>query len=190
MAVSKREMDEFMGAPFVPFTFPTVGVTARMKLAGVNSSWSQVDQLWDAYYLAETVDKLPPYSKDAGGQVKGAIINNLAARTSIAKNTVAAWLNALADEVAENGRGYYLDPAGAEAAAVGQVDPLNHPLESIKTIAKSTGDAAGALVKPSADALTNVIKYGALALVAGAAIYAMWEFTPLFKSKRKRKAKG
>lgn len=191
MPVSQRELSEFMGAAYIPGTFPTVGVSSFMQRAGVKVSNATVDQLWDAYYLAMTEEKLAPYAKDAPGAVKAAILNSLTKRTSLPKNTVAAWLNALADEVAANGRAYYLDPAGAEAAAVGQVDPLNHPLETVKTVFKAAGEAAGAALKPVADPLTNIVKYTAMALVAGAVIYGLWEFTPIFKAaKRSRKRKG
>ena len=189
MAVSAKEIQDLMGAAYVPFTFPTVGVRSFMARAGVTASNGTVDQLWDAYYLAQTEEKLAPYAKDASGAVKGALLNSMSKRTSVPKNTVAAWLNALADEVAANGRAYYLDPAGAEAAAVGQVDPVNHPLETVKTLFKAAGEAAGAAIKPVADPLTNVIKYTAMALVAGAVIYGLWEFTPIFKAKKSRKRK-
>ncbi len=190
MAVTKKELDEVMGAAYIPFTFPTLGVGSFMARAGVNASNATIDQLWDAYYSATMEEKLAPYAKDASGAVKAALLNSMSKRTSIPRGTVAAWLNALADEVAANGRGYYLDPAGAEAAAVGQVDPVNHPLETVKTIFKAAGEAAGAALKPVADPLTNVIKYTAMALVAGAVIYGIWEFTPLVKSKRSRKRRG
>ncbi len=187
MPVTNRELSEFMGAAYIPGTFPTVGVSSFMKRSGVNASNATIEKLWDAYYNATTTEKLAPYAKDAPGAVKGALLNSLTKRTSESKNTVAAWLNALADEVAANGRAYYLDPAGAEAAAVGQVDPLNHPLETVKTVFKAAGEAAGAALKPVADPLTNIMKYTAMALVAGAVIYGLWEFTPLFKAKRSRK---
>lgn len=187
MPVSNREMSEFMGAAYIPGTFPTVGVYARMTQAAVKTSWSEVDRLWDAYYLALSQEKLAPYGKAASGAVKAKLINSLAARTSVSKNNVAAWLNALADEVEANGREYYLDPVTADAAAVGKVDPVNHPLETLKTLTKATGDAAGNLLKPSADAVTNVIKYAAIGLVSAALIYGIYQGVTVYKATRKRK---
>jgi hypothetical protein len=187
MPISNREMSEFMGAAYIPGTFPTVGVYARMTQAGVKTSWAEVDRLWDAYYLALSEEKIPPYGKAASGAVKAKLLNSMAARTSLSKNTVAAWLNALVDEVNDNGRDYYLDPVTADAAAVGKFDPVNHPLETLKTLTKATGEAAGSLLKPSADALTNVIKYAAIGLVSAALIYGVYQGVTIYKATKKRK---
>lgn len=187
MPVSNREMSEFMGAAYIPGTFPTVGVYAIMTRSGVKTSWAEVDRLWDAYYLALKEEGIPPYGQAASGATKAKLINNLTARTSLSKNTVAAWLNALVEEVNANGRDYYLDPVTADKAAEGKVDPLNHPMETIKTLTKATGEAAGNLLKPSADALTNVIKYAAIGLVSAALIYGIYQGVTVYKATRKRK---
>ncbi len=54
MPVSQKEINELMGAAYIPFTFPTVGVSSFMARAGVTASNATIDQLWDAYYLATT----------------------------------------------------------------------------------------------------------------------------------------
>lgn len=175
-----------MGAAYIPGTFPTVGVASRMQLAQVRTSFAEVDRLYDAYVMA-LESGLAPMAKGAKGTVTGPLLTAMSAQTSLPKNTVAAWLNALVQEVEENGRGYYLDPVSADKAAVGKFDPVNHPIESIKTVASGVGQAAGGLLKPVADPVTNLVKYAAIALVAGASIYAIYTFTPLFKSGKRRK---
>lgn len=186
MPMSQQEMAEFMGAAYIPGTFPTVGVYSYMTRAGVKTSWGEVDRLWDAYYLALTADKIPAYGKSAPSSVKSELINNMAARTNISKNNIAAWLNALVDEVDANGRGYYLDPVTADKAAEGGFD-INHPLESLKTVVKGVGEAAGAGLKPVADPLTNIIKYAAIGLVSAALIYGIYQGVVLYKATKKRK---
>lgn len=177
-----------MGLAFVPFTFPTAGVAVRMEKAlGQNVGYGIVDNLWDAYYLATTEEKLPAFNPKAGGKNAAALLNSMSKRTSIPKGMVSAWLNALYEEVQENGRDYYLDPATAEAASAGQVDPINHPLSTLETLTKSVGTSAANLVKPSADALTNIVKYSALAIVAGALVYGVYQGSKIFKARKRRK---
>lgn len=179
-----------MGLPYVPGTFPTVGVTNFMKRAGVNTTWSEVGRLWDAYYIATVKEGLQAFNSAAGGKNAGPLLNSMNKQTGIPKNTIAAWLNALEDEVAANGRAYFLDPVTAKAAAEGQVDPINHPLESLKTIAKNVGQSAGELIKPVADPITNIIKYSALLVVGGAVIYGLYHGTKIYKATRRRGKKG
>lgn len=175
-----------MGFPFVPGTFPTVGVYGFMKRAGVNTSWAEVDRLWDAYYLATVVEGLAPYNKDQGGKNAGPLLTYMEKQTQISKNTIAAWLNALADEVSANGRDYYLDPVTANKASAGQVS-ISHPLESLKTITQGAGEAVGAFLKPSTEPITNLIKYSAVLVVGGAVIYGIYHGTKIFKAAKRRK---
>jgi len=179
---------EAMGAAYIPFTFPTASVTGRMQAAGVNTNFAEVDRLWDAYYLALKNGGLAPYDKKASGAIKAPIINSMAAQTSISKNNIAAWLNALADEAADSGYSYYIDPITSEKASEVKVD-VGHPLAAIAQVTKSVGQSTADLLRPSADAVTNVIKYAALALVAGAVIYSIYEFTPLIKGRKKKRGR-
>lgn len=188
MPIPQREMmgtGGQMGAAFIPGTFPTVGVAARMSVAKVDVGWGIVDQIYDAYYLALKEDNLPPFTP--GMAEKSALINAMAKRTSQPKSTIVAWLNALYEEVRENGRDYFLSPVAADAAAVGKFDPLNHPLMTLENVAGSVGRAAGNALKPSADALTNVIKYTALGLTAAALIYGVYQGHQFLKSRKRRK---
>jgi hypothetical protein len=188
--VSEREMMEVMGFPFIPGTFPTVGVTNFMQRAGVKTSWAEVGRLWDAYYIATVKEGLQAFNSAAGGKNAAPLLNSMNKQTGIPKNTIAAWLNALEDEVAANGRAYFLDPVTASKAAEGQVDPINHPLESIKTVAKSVGQSAKELITPVADPITNIIKYSALLVVGGAVIYGIYHGTKIYKATRRRGKKG
>jgi hypothetical protein len=169
--VSEREMMEVMGFPFIPGTFPTVGVTNFMQRAGVKTSWAEVGRLWDAYYIATVKEGLQAFNSAAGGKNAAPLLNSMNKQTGIPKNTIAAWLNALEDEVAANG-------------------PINHPLESIKTVAKSVGQSAKELITPVADPITNIIKYSALLVVGGAVIYGIYHGTKIYKATRRRGKKG
>jgi hypothetical protein len=100
---------------------------------------------------------------------------------------VAAFLNGLLKAVNEQGAaGKYLDPMGYQNSIEGEYSPLN-PIESLKTAAADIGQAAGNLLKPVADPVTNLVKYAAVALVAGAVIYGLYHGTKIFKAKRRRK---
>jgi hypothetical protein len=184
--IPESEMREFMGTAYVPGTFPTVGVYKLMVLSGVKSSWSEVDRLWDAYFLATTVDGIAPYSKAASGAVKSALINALVKKTSLSKMTVVAFLNALEDEVNAGGGSYYLDPKGSQDASKGSFD-LFHPLESLKTVTKGVGDAIGAGLKPVTDPVTNIVKYAAIGLVSVAVIYGIFQGMQFLKKSKRRK---
>lgn len=188
MPMPQREMlgSGTLGFPFIPGTFPTVGVAARMKVNGVDLGWGMVDALYDAYYLALKDEGLAPYAPGSG-KVSAPLLASMSKRTSQPKGVVAAWLNALYQEVQQNGRSYFLDPVTADTAAAGQVDPVNHPLSTLETLTKSAGNAAANLVKPSADALTNVIKYTALGLAAAALIYGVYQGHQFLKTRKRRK---
>lgn len=178
-----------MGFAYVPFTFPTAGVAGRMAQAGVTVGFGVVDSLYDAYYLALQDEGLKAYAYAPGAANKNntALLNSLAKRTGQPKGVVSAWLNALYAEVADNGRNYYLDPVTADAAAAGQFDPINHPLSTLEVVTKSVGQAAANTLKPSADALTNVIKYTALAVAAGALVYGMYTGMKIYKARKRGK---
>ena len=173
-----------MGMAYVPGTFPTVGVYGFMTRAGVSTTWAEVDRLWDAYYLATVVEGIPPFNSKAGGKNAAPLLQYMEAKTQIPRNTIAGWLNALEQEVAANGRGYYLDPVTADKAAEGQVS-VDHPLESIKTITAGVGQAAGNLLKPSLDPVTNLVKYTAIGLVSVAVIYGLFQVPKIFKKRRR-----
>lgn len=194
MPVSKREMDELMGGgmgmAYVPGTFPTLGVYTLMKRSGIDTSYSEVDRLWDAYYIVTVNQGVPAFNPAGGGKNAAPLLTEMGKLTSIPKGTIAAWLNALYEEVKANGRAYYLDPATAEKAAVGQVDPINHPLETVKTVLQKGGEAAGAFLKPVSDPVINILKYASIGVVGVAVIYGIYQFTPIFKASRRRKKKG
>jgi hypothetical protein len=176
-----------MGFPFVPGTFPTIGVYGFMKRAGIDTSWGEVDRLWDAYYLATVVEGIPPFNHDAGGKNAAALIDYMTTKTQIPRNTVAGWLNALSDEVAANGREYYLDPVTSKKASEAGNVSISHPLDAITNVAKSAGEAVGGFLKPTAEPLTNMIKWAAVLVVGGAVIYGVYHGSKLLKAKRKRK---
>jgi len=179
-----------MGLPYVPFTFPTVTVANNMKASGVSASFGEVDTLWNAYFTATTKDGLAPYGgPERGGAANAAILNKLATDTNIGKSKVAAFLNGLYKAVTEQGQAaMYLDPATYQKSAEGSYS-LN-PVESIKTAAKDIGQAAGNLLKPVADPITNLVKYAAVALVAGALIYGVYQGTKIMKARKKSRRGG
>jgi hypothetical protein len=172
-----------MGLAYVPLTFPTV--TVRTNMAPVLASNSEVDRLWSAYKEATVTDKIPPYNSDLGGANIAPLLRALETKTGYTRMKIAAWLNALQKAVREQSWGWrWLDPAGAMAA---EKDAYSlNPVESLKKAAKDLGQAAGDLVKPSLDPVTNLVKYGALLVVGGAVIYGIYHGTKIFKKRRKK----
>lgn len=176
-----------MGIPYVPFTFPTVTVRNNMSLGGVSASNAEVDRMWDAYYQATAKDGLAPYGGSGrGGAANAALLNYVAEATNISKGKVAAFLNGLYKAVNEQGAARkYLDPLGYQKSVEGEYS-LN-PIESFKTAAADVGQAAGNLLRPVADPVTNLVKYAAVALVAGAVIYGVYHGTKIIKAGRRRR---
>lgn len=175
-----------MNAPYIPFTFPTVTVANNMEGAGVPVSYAEVDLLWNAYFNATTKDGLSPYGGPGrGGAANAAILNNIASATNLGKMKAAAFLNALFKAVTEQGQAAkYLDPAGYAKSAQGEY--TLDPIESLKTAASDIGQAAGNLLKPVADPVTNLVKYAAVGLVAAAVIYGVWNGTKIYKAAKRR----
>ena len=67
--IPEREMlrsGRGMGFAYVPFTFPTAGVAARMKVSLNQTGFGIVDSLYDAYTLALRDENLAPYNPGAG----------------------------------------------------------------------------------------------------------------------------
>lgn len=187
----QRMMDgagEGLGAPYIPLTFPTVTVRNNMQTLGVIASNAEVDRLWTAYKKVTTEDGLRPFhDPQLGGNTP--VLLAVEKETGFARAKVSAFLNGLYKAVNEQGWGWrWLDPAGAEHAEQGGYS-LN-PIETLKTVAKDVGQAAGDLIKPSLDPVTNLVKYGALVVVGGAVIYGLYHGTKIFKATRKARGKG
>jgi len=184
----EREMG--MGIPYVPFTFPTVTVRNNMAASGVNASNAEVDMFWNAYKDGTMKNGLAPYGGSLqGGKANADILNFISNQTNLGKSKAAAFLNGLYKAVTEQGMAVkYLDPAGYQKSVEGTYS-LN-PVESLKTAAKDIGQAAGNLLKPVADPVTNLVKYAAVALVAGAVIYGVYHGTKIYKATRRRGKKG
>lgn len=174
-----------MGLPYVPFTFPTTGVFSYMKRAGVDTSYDEVDRIWDAYYIATVQNKVPVYNPKEGGKNIGALLNNINKQTSIPKNTIAAWLNALVDEVNANGGTEYLDPVTAVAAVQAGKFDIMHPIESLKLLATDAGQVVGGAAGAAVDPVTNLVKWAAILVVGGAVIYGVYHGAKYFNGKRK-----
>jgi len=190
VTLQELENEMGMGTPYVPFTFPTVTVRNNMSASGVEASNAEVDILWNAYKEGTTKNGLAPYGGSTqGGQANADILNFLANQTNLGKLKAAAFLNGLYKAVTSQGMAVkYLDPAGYQKSIEG-VYSLD-PVESLKTAAKDIGQAAGALLKPVADPVTNLVKYAAVALVAGALIYGVYHGTKIYRATRKRGRKG
>lgn len=189
MPLNWEELErETMGTPYVPFTFPTITVQNNMERSAVKISTAEVDRMWEAYRDATINGGLMPYNSESGG-VNLPIIQAMEKSTGYARLKIAAWLNALEKAVKEQGHGWrWLDPAGAAQAAKDQISPLN-PLESIKTVTKSIGESAANLIRPSAEPVTNLVKWAAIAVVAGAVIYGGYQVSQIMKG-RKRLRRG
>jgi hypothetical protein len=174
-----REMEspETMGALF---SFPSAFVQKAMAEAQVKADLSQVDRLWTAYEKGAVEQGIPAYGKAKGGANAAAWLTFLTGETGYSRNLVAAWLNALEKVVTEQGFDWkWLDPAAARAAGL----PLSTG-EAISQAIKSTGEAAGNLLRPTLDPVTNLVKYAAIAVVAGAVIYGIYHGSRYFKRKR------
>jgi hypothetical protein len=188
MPVSQEALFEEMGIPYVPFTFPTVTVRNNMAASQVAASNAEVDMLWNAYREGMK-SGLAPYGGPAvGGKANADILNFIANKTNLGKLKAAAFLNGLHKAVTSQGAALqYLDPEGYKKSIEGTYS-LN-PIESIKTLAKDAGEAAGGFLKPVADPITNLVKYAAVLVVGGAVIYGLYHGTKIFKA-RTRKRKG
>lgn len=180
----KKVMDgEAMGSAYIPFTFPTVTVRNNMMIWKVKASNADVDRLWEIYYQLTTSDpRLPAYSKAQAG-VRTPLFTAMVQKSGMPELTVAAYLQAVEKAVNEQGQGWrWLDPALSDDATQGA-------LSTGSNVVKQVGEAAGNLLKPSLDPITNVMKYTALAVAAGAVIYGLWNLAPVFKSMKRRKRK-
>lgn len=177
---------EAMGLPYVPFTFPTITVQQNAKRGGVNLSTSEVDRIWAAYKVATLNEGIAPFAHDAGGR-NLPIIQYLEKATSLSRMKIVAWLNAT-EQTVNQGWGFrWIDPKAAAEAEKGSIS-LN-PIETLKTVTKGAGEAVSNFLKPSAEPLTNLIKWTAVAAASGAVIYGLWTLAPVL-GLRKRKKKG
>jgi len=175
-----REMEGMNGLDFS--LFPSETVRTNMASAQVVVSASQVDRLWDSYQKATIGQGLKPYSKAGGGAVSAPLLNFMSADTGYSKAIVAAFLNAVEYAVTVQGWEWrWLDPAGAKAAG----EPMTAGA-AITDSLSTAGNAVGAFLKPTLDPVTNLVKYAAVALVAGAVIYGVYKGSKMF---RKRKGK-
>lgn len=183
---SLKEMQQFadsgaMGTAYVPFTFPTVTVRNNMQVWNVKTSNADVDRMWEVYYNLTTTDpRLPPYNKDQAGQ-NTPLVQGMMKGTGLSGLEVAAFLQGLEKAVNEQGWGWrWLDPALSD-------DQTQKALGIAPNIAKTLGDTAKNLLAPTADSVTNIVKYAALAVAGGAIVYGLYTWN---KSKRRKRAKG
>lgn len=180
--MTKRTGDmmlEEMGLPYVPFTFPTVTVQQIAERGGVKMSNAEVERIWNAYLVAEVEGGHPPFSHDMGGAKLAPLLQALEAATSLPRLKIVAWLNALEEATKAGWYTYYIDPAGSVAGdktGIGQVTG-------------AIGTAVGNFLKPSAEPITNLVKWTAILAASGAAVYGLWHLAP-FLGLRKKKRKG
>lgn len=178
-----------MGAAYIPFTFPTVTVRNNMAIAGVLASNAEVDRMWEAYYSATVEDGLAPFrDPKLGGNTP--ILLAVEKKTGFERLKVAAWLNAVYKAVNEQNMGWrWLDPKASDHAEQGAIKTVT---DTLTTAARGVGEAAGALLKPSLDPVTNLVKYTAIAVAAGALVYGVYQGMVVYKSFRrvKRRKKG
>jgi len=189
MPISQKELFDSMGLAYIPFTFPTAGVANQMDKSGVKTRFAEVDLLWQSYYQATTEKGFSPFGGAKGDPKKNTLIlNYLAQDTNLGKMKAAAFLNALF----EIGDTQYLSPMAKVKDQAGHYS--SNPIESAKTLLSDIGLGAKNLITPVADPVVNILKYSAIALVAGAVVYGLWTFGPEIKKaigiKKTRKRKG
>lgn len=173
----RREIDAMSGEAFLFSIFPAETVKVNMAQGAVKASTAEVERIWEAYKKA-VIGGLAPYSREGGGAVAAPLLSAIEKDTGYSRMIIAAWLNALERAVKEQGWDWkWLDPRAAKEAG----KPLSAG-ESVQVAAAGIGQAAGDLIKPVADPVTNVVKYVAIAAVAGAIIYGLF----LMPKKRKR----
>jgi len=178
----KQEIDQMAGGDLFFSVFPSETVRTNMEAAGVVVSASQVDNLWAAYQAATVDQGLAPYSKAGGGKVAAPLLESMEKTTGYNRTILAAFLNAL--EMAVNVQGWewkWLDPKRAIAAG----QPMTAGA-SIKQALGAAGDSAKAFLAPTLDPVTNLVKYAAVALVAGAVIYGVYHGSKFLKAKRRK----
>lgn len=193
MPISKKDLYEEMGMAYVPFTFPTVGVAELMsKGDGISTTYAEVDMLWNAYYNAQMTGNYKPFNLNGGGQAAyQSLVDEMQRQTGSSPDNIAAWLVGLAVHAQTHPEdSYYLNPkASVDSSAQGNVD-WTHPLDALKSVTKSVGEAAANLAKPTLDPVTNLVKYAAIAVVGVAVIYGVYQGVSIYKAgKRRRKSK-
>lgn len=182
MEEMEREMARLSGEGFLFAVFPSETVRNNMAQAQVSASRAEVERLWTAYQRATVEQGLAPYSKDGGGAVAAPLLQSMEKDTGYSRMLVAGFLNALERAVKEQGWDWkWLDPGAARREGL----PMTAG-ESISQAMKKTGQAAGDFLKPTLDPVTNLVKYAAVALVAGAVVYGIYHGTKIFKSKRRK----
>jgi len=187
MPYSMDEMQKEMmaGEGFLFSIFPVESVKNNMLASGVKASDAEVERLWSAYQKGSIEKGIPAYTHklSGGGSNAAAWLSFLEGETGYPRLTIAAYLNAVEKAVKEQGWDWkWLDPAAARAAG----EPLTAG-ESVSQALSKTGTAIGGFLKPTLDPVTNLVKYAALALVAGAVVYAVYEGQKHFKRAKRRK---
>ncbi len=175
---------ETLAAAYVPLTFPTITVQNNAEISGVPLSIAEVDRLWTAYQAGLMSDpNLKPYDP-ADPATFLPLFHVLETATDLTRLKVVAWLNGLYKAVNDQGYGFmWLDPRAASASG----NPLVDPLGALKAWAGDLGTATGNFLKPAADPVTNLLKWGAILVVGGAVIYGIYEGKKYFKSRKRRK---
>lgn len=164
-----------MGLAFVPLTFPTTVVAARMATTGYNTSWGEVDQYWDIYKQGVVDSGIPFYKKGAGSNLD--IIKFMESK-GLPRGQVVAFLNATEAAALDDGWG------------VRWINPTNENLSPVTSVVKALGEGVSAGAKPVVDTLLPVIKWASIALLVAGGAYLVWEGSKLIKRKRKRVRNG
>lgn len=173
----REEIDAMAGEGFLFSRFPTETVRANMQLGGVKASSGEVERLWLSYQRATVESGLAPYSKHGGGAVSAPLLAFMSKETGYPKMTVAAFLNGLEKAVKEGWDWKWIDPRAAAEEGL----PMTVG-DSISQAVKGAGDTVGAFLKPTLDPVTNLVKYAAIAIVAGAVVYGVYQGTQAYKA--------
>lgn len=167
-----------MGFPYVPFTFPTITVQNNAKQSLVDLTTAEVDRIWVSYKKAMVDNKMTPYNAANAGK-NGPLIQFLISDTGFTPMKIVGWLNALQKAVDQGWGPVWLDPA-----AYAETNILVNPTTTIKSALANAGEDVKAFLTPAAEPVTNLIKYAAVAVVAGAVVYGIYQWN---KGRKRRK---
>lgn len=160
---------------------PAAKIARYMREGGVEATPEEVSRLWELYRQGVVEKGFAPYIKETGAAKWGDVFNWIVA-AGIPKAKVAAFLNALERSALKDGDGFeWVDPVGAASAQKAdtekKVATAGSVLAPVKAVTGSIGEAAGALLAPTLDPVTNLVKYAALTAVVAGGAYLVFKFS-------------
>lgn len=169
-------MQETLGIPFIPFTFPTRTVRNLILPSVPSVTDAQVDKIWDMYQNANLSGQIPAYNPGSGHGVGNAKIISFLYEMGISKMLAAAWLNATSD--ASGFWGYrWIDPLQSKEA----VSSVGRELKEVVINAGDlVGKTVGGITNPVLSPVLGNIKWIGIGVAVLGAAYVAYEMG-LFK---------